>query len=240
MAEIYISASSIMHLNQGTDEALVSRNTGREVSLRTFYEAVKEWVFSGNPAIHPLVSEVEDALSKASLLSGGTLRVCRGRTFATNDPKRLIHSEYAPNLISPRANRYNRSGTAAWYLAETDDAIIRELTHHKAVGDLHIMEFALDLDDLKIADFVTSDPKSLLAAVFEHAEYCNVDGRGVNSYEFSQIVGAMVSARFDGMQVPGVRGTTGAHYSNVVLFRRLDEWERWKASGASPRFVTTI
>ena len=73
----------------------------------------------------------------------------------------------------------------------------------------------------------------LVARGMDNAESCNVLGRpGPNDYSYSQLVADLVrGAGFDGMLVPGVRGTGGA-YRNLVIFepRCWRDWSR-KAEG---------
>jgi len=59
--------------------------------------------------------------------------------------------------------------------------------------------------------------------VFAKAEDCKTP-EGSESYAFSQLVGELVSEQFDGMRIPGVRGTSGSRHSNVVVFRPHEEW----------------
>lgn len=101
-------------------------------------------------------------------------------------------------------------------------------------GTPYIVQFDLPIPGLRIADFRDWPSDHLVTAVFGRAEGCKVAGRGPDSYEFSQMVGELVSAHFDGMILPGVRGAPGAHYSNVVLFCNLDSWGTWTV-GCKPR-----
>ena len=57
-----------------------------------------------------------------------------------------------------------------------------------------------------------------------------------DDYEFSQFVAQVVSRRFEGMIVPGVRGDKSFRYNNVVIFEP-GNWKRWLGPRPNPYFI---
>jgi len=98
-------------------------------------------------------------------------------------------------------------------------------------GDLFVQEYLVPPDTLTILDVTPGRGNSpdFLDSVFDIAESACVDGRpGPDDYEFSRLVADIVEkAGFDGFRVPGVRGTRGRWYSNIVISRPGDTWREW-------------
>jgi hypothetical protein len=83
----------------------------------------------------------------------------------------------------------------------------------------------------------------MTSQVFSIAEDCSVQGRGPDSYIFSQTVAEIVrEAGFDGMVIPGTRGASGERYSNVVIFDPLQDerWRSWVKDGEQPYVLNSI
>jgi hypothetical protein len=99
-------------------------------------------------------------------------------------------------------------------------------------GVLYVQRYRLPVSELSIADF-TNPPENFVAAVFSKAERVNSDGRSPGDI-FSEVVAELVSAHFDGMRIPGVRGARPVLYSNVVIFRPYPDWPKWLEPGSSP------
>ena len=104
-----------------------------------------------------------------------------------------------------------------------------------------MVEVEIPLKELKIANFTGLPEDHFVNSVFSYAEKCNLPERNSDNYTFSQAVGSIVRGKYDGMIVPGVRGKPGAHYCNVVLFKKLDEWQTWVSNSIPPyRYIDNI
>ena len=91
--------------------------------------------------------------------------------------------------------------------------------------------------DLRLGDLAASDLTEFVKAVFDVAENSAVEGRvGPTTLLFTQVVARIVrEAGFDGMVVPGVRGTTDFKYRNVVVFDATNRWAEWSGRDAGFR-----
>jgi hypothetical protein len=75
------------------------------------------------------------------------------------------------------------------------------------------------------------DPASVIASACWFAELAAE--KGDPTFAFSQFVAALVSDGFDGMRVPGVRGTDAVRYTNVVMFSH-ERWLEWIDTSTGP------
>ena len=126
-----------------------------------------------------------------------------------------------------REGRYNLTGKPALYLACCENGVQREQEHWNVDGTPYIQRYQLPAS-LKIGDFrECQDP--FLTTVFTVAENCNVAERaGHASYTYSQTIAEIVAGRFEGMLLPGCRGSHENWYCNVVIFYPYhSEWKRW-------------
>ncbi len=161
----------------------------------------------------------------------------RGRDIQESEQRPPTVEQMGPLPLNciPREGRYHRKGKRVLYLADSEDGVRREMEVWHTKGTPYVIRIEVPLTSLRIVDFSNWPTDHLITAVFARAETCNVGQRGPTNYIFSQAVGELVSERFDGMRIPGVRGTPGAHYKNIVLFRRLEDWSNW-ANPANPAY----
>jgi hypothetical protein len=116
-------------------------------------------------------------------------------------------------------------------LCDSVDGVLREIENDGQAT--WIQEFAVNQAYLRVVDTRLSADLAFTNQVFWFAESC--DSHVANGKPtFSQLIAQLVSELFDGMLVRGVRGTPGAHYSNIVVFRPLDAWRKLLVSGSSP------
>jgi hypothetical protein len=130
--------------------------------------------------------------------------------------------------------RYNSPGEHVLYLSDSEDGVIREFRAQRMKGVPYIQRYRLPADQLHIADLTKIPPDHFVSQVFSKAEECNVEGRGLPGYNFSQMIAGLVNTNFDGMRVPGVHGIPGERYSNVVIFRPFPDWPNWLEPGFTP------
>jgi hypothetical protein len=127
--------------------------------------------------------------------------------------------------------RYNRSGEVVLYLCESDAGLARESI--AGDGPLWSQPFILPTYKLAIADFSSLGADDFASKVFWFAELAGNEGVAQH-LRFSQLVASLVGQRFDGMRIPGVRGSDDVRYSNVVVFRAESSWPDWLESGCQP------
>jgi hypothetical protein len=128
-----------------------------------------------------------------------------------------------PPPSMPEGGRYNRPGSTVLYLCDCADGIRRELES----DDIFVQQYEVPVASLRIADLCERVPGNIGAA-FDFAESSNVPGRtGRADYEFSQFLAELVrTAGFNGMAIPGVRGSDSLHYRNIVIFE-FENWRTW-------------
>lgn len=130
--------------------------------------------------------------------------------------------------------RYHRPGEHVLYLSDSEDGVIREFCAQGATGVPYIQRYRLPTKQLHVADLTKIPPDHFVSQVFSKAEECNVEGRGLPDYNFSQTIAELVATNFDGMRVPGVRGVTSERYSNIIIFRPFPDWPNWLEPGSTP------
>jgi len=211
-------------------------HTGREVRGNAGYALAAEWAKLETRAEllnHPACEEFRRLVSSAPRLSDTALVFFRGRSV-TSEPPRVDQMGPPPLGCDPSGGRYNRPGERVLYLSDSEEGLLREFSAWHIEGAPYVQRYRLPLDRLRIADFTIIPNDHFVAAVFSKAEECNVDGRGPNSYIFSQLVAELVMAHFDGMRMPGVRGKRGSWYSNVVVFQPYPNWRDWLEQETTP------
>ena len=163
---------------------------------------------------------------------------------------RLAYADVLDDLGHTAAATFLRAHCAVyqlpvWHQDRRADTVRAPLEAAMAAGEVfpggkvYIDPSTLDLKTgapcvLRIADLTDIPADHFVAAVFSQAESCKVAGRGPDSYLFSQVVAEIVSTRFDGMRIPGVRGESDFHYSNVVVFSPHPAWPTWLVPGSDP------
>jgi len=114
------------------------------------------------------------------------------------------------------------------YLATSASGVVRELCSELPPVDLYCQNYRLPLGVLRVVDFSSPDLENFVHIAFDYAEY-GLGSGGINDreYGFSQVLAEIVEAAgYEGMIVPGVRGTPDDRYCNVVLFS-AESWKEW-------------
>lgn len=215
-------------------------HTGREVTGASAVSYARQWARLADRESmlgHPAADKFQQYLDSAKCLDCHRITLYRGQGIDEPEsvPPSVERMGPLPSHLFPREGRYHRAGKRALYLTSSEDGSRREMAAWHTGGLPYFIRIDLPLTSLRIADFTDWPSDHFVTAVFEQAELCCLRERGgPEDYTFSQVIGELVSTHFDGMMVPGVRGEPGAHYSNVVLFQRLEEWSKWIATGSGP------
>lgn len=204
-------------------------HTGRNVHIDDGYAMAKRWAECGNLLtlhLHPGHCRFRSEASAAPRILGDYLNVVRGRGQRTSQQIVGWEEMGPPKPSETRANRYNRAKRPVLYLCDSQAGVQAELATE---GSLCIQGYRLPLDQLSIADLANSQLSSFTRAVMDFAEAWDVSGRQWPALPaFSRNVAAIVQAAgFDGMRVPGVRGTSDYHYCNIVMFYPHQKWREW-------------
>lgn len=188
---------------------------------------VKEWVRAGELS-HPGADRFRLLISGLRAESP-ELFLYRGR-FKSEDmlPTPSARHFGPPQKEKTKAGRYNKHGQPVLYLATSENGVLRELCLGQPASDLYCQKFRLPPGKLQLADFSNHELANFVHIAFDYAEY-GLGSGGVNDreYGFSQVLGEIVEAAgYEGMIVPGVRGTRDSRYLNIVLFS-TESWEEW-------------
>jgi hypothetical protein len=134
------------------------------------------------------------------------------------------------------AGRYNEAGRPALYLTDRPEAAALEA---RGDGHLFVQLFIVPAKELQILDAVPVERPGFVDSVFDAAEECGLDGRsGPSDLSFPRLVARLArQAGYDGMRVPGVRGSIELRYTNLVVFDPMPHWERWATGDAGFRAV---
>jgi hypothetical protein len=232
---IAVTCRAVGHLDASVILDATEGHTGRKVRVNDDYALATEWATLGNRddlLAHPACRKFASLILSAPRLLDPSLVFFRGCDISDGLPT-AEEMGPPPQDRRPAAGRYNRDGQPVLYLCDSEEGVRREWCTRHVTGVLYVQRYRLPLSELSIADF-TNPPENFVAAVFSKAERLNLDGRGKESYDFSQVVAELVSAHFDGMRIPGVRGARPVLYSNVVLFRPYPDWPKWLEPGSSP------
>lgn len=121
----------------------------------------------------------------------------------------------------PGAGRYNRSGQAALYLGTDRHGVIAEMARFTRPGTHCFYARYSPIEALKMVDLSDPSAHPALHHAFDRAERLDVQ------YEPAQRIADVIrELRIDGIIVPGVRGSTDHHYTNIVVFNCHD-WAAW-------------
>jgi hypothetical protein len=217
--------------------------TGRHVSFlsrdeKRFDVLAADWFAADSERgflDHPARREFEDALRTAPKLNGVLLGY-RGRVFACTQVTDPYEFGPPPAPCSTHG-RYNRAGRPALYLATTVSGVVAELDRHQSDGSsLFCQRFSLDSRGLNIADLSRNDCSQTLAITFDYSEL----EREPTSYFKSQVLADSVErGGFDGMLVPGVRGSNENRYYNIVILGPGVRWAEWLDLEWVPQRIAT-
>ena len=193
--------------------------TGRRVIADELYGRVCSWAANPTSSDPELEKEFLSRLSGVPTITGDYLKGFRGRYgLGPNQPHPIDFGP--PPFDALKVNRYNKEGQQVLYLCDSLQGVARELAREEPVW---AQEYSLPID-LRIADFRVSDDSDLLSKVFWVTENAEEEENGY-PYRFGQHIAVLVSQRFDGMVVPGVRGSETERYFNIVMLRKVCEWK---------------
>jgi hypothetical protein len=204
--------------------------TGRHIVADRLHSLVQAWAFGeGSASVGEIEAAVAQDLRNAPLIGGNEVTCYRGRLFADGYfPTRADMGPPPENNTS--RGRYNCGESRALYLCEVAEAVSREVSSGEE--RLWIQQYVLPTNDLKLLDLRLSSGTELLNHTMWFAE--NAGDHGAATHDFSNQVSALVRGMCDGFIASGVRGEEGFRYCNIVVLRRLHEWESWMAPGVGP------
>jgi hypothetical protein len=165
-----------------------------------------------------------ESLAKASLLSGDHT-LFRGR-FMNVKPRSQYDFGPLPTS-SALPGRYNRKGEAVLYLCTSCEGVSAEKGAPPEGEALWVQEYRLPLEQQNIVDASHLPADSFAATVFWVAESQRDRNLEDGKLRLSHTVAELVTAEYDGMYVPGVRGDRKLSYSNLVVFRPATHWRDW-------------
>jgi RES domain-containing protein len=211
-------------------------HTNRPIQVTADYYTAEKWASRRRWQLRWLAPawRVRRALRTVNPAVGPELICFRGRK---ENPSIASWLDVGPPTTDAAADgRYNRQHTPALYLADSVEGVRLECSAPR----LCVQEFRIDQRGLKLADLSSPLVPNVLAAAFDMAESSCVPRRaGRPDYAFSQLLATFVQkAGFDGMVVPGVRGTTSQRYRNIVVFRCAD-WRSWCCTSGFRRIEPT-
>jgi hypothetical protein len=225
--------SEVINCTDKTIWDLKFSNSGRSVSGNEGYALASEWAGLMNRdkiLVHPAADEFRLLIPEAPCVSDYSLVCYRGRSITGKQP--CAHQMGPPEKTN--GGRYNPPGQSVLYLSDSEEGVLREFQAWKQEGTPYIQRYTLPFDKLRIADFTKIPSDHFVCAVFSFAEECEVEGRSLKSYLFSQTIAELIADYFDGMRVPGVRGEPGIWYSNIVIFRPFPGWLYWIDPNVAP------
>jgi hypothetical protein len=205
--------------------------TGREIIANEVCNEVNAWANSEDSRGNAMCDRVIEALCKCPLVVDSDLRFFRGRKppFRPNIVNPSRQDMGPPPSYKAPEGRYNGLRESVLYLCTVSAAVVRELPDAPVIW---IQEFQVPVQSMRIADLrqnvLGADP--LLNATMWQAELAGTEGAA--PLFFSQLVASLVSLHFDGMLVPGVRGDDTMQYSNLVVFRPVEDWQKWLGPNA--------
>ena len=211
---------------------LIFGPTGRRVRGDRHHEAVRNWIRCTDDTslrAHAGCEQFVQELRRVQIIRA-PLTCYRGRPHA---------GEMGPPTDAQAgAGRYNRDGVGVLYMSDLEVGVQRELRARPSSGPfgvqrfIWVQRFIITPQARGIADLTMVDPASVIASTCWFAELAAPDGEP--TFAFSQFVAALVSDGFDGMRVPGVRGTDAVRYTNVVMFSPAERWRDWIDTSTGP------
>jgi len=205
--------------------------TGRSIDVEGGYAEAKKWLenYEASQEKNPELEQklLENLVPVAGAIYNETL--FRGLFFITS-PK-SAEDFGPPPLHLAKRGRYNREGVQVLYLCSSAKGVMRELGMPLAGQKLWIQRFRL-LPHMQLADARELPMDSLAAAVFWLIE--SGRDRASQPPHLGERVGQILSVKYDGLIVPGVRGEPNELYHNVVIFHPRDRWIELLDSNAYP------
>jgi hypothetical protein len=196
--------------------------SGRSVDVETGYFEACRWIAeyqSDRKRQADLETRFLDSIAGYSAVPVDR-PVWRGRTFK-EAPASWEDFGPPPPSKAP-LGRYNARGTPVLYLADSVEGVEVEVPERDA-RRRWVQRFRLP-PDLMILDARGLPHDSFSAGVFwameSHRAAFPDSWLGVRIAE-------LLRERFDGLWVPGVRGTDERRYGNVVVFAPGENWKSW-------------
>lgn len=218
-------------------------NTGRSLKLEKDYDAVDIWsklTAESDILSNPLAKEFCDQIVGSKLETTEPLVGFRMRRPPKNGMFPSVEFMGPPTKVEYfRDARYSNRTHPALYLSDSEQGCWQEMQNACDSLVPYIIKAHIQIDDLDIADFrVAKNWSELVSSVFLRAEECDIPERGgvKGDYNFSQAIANLVSKKFDGMIVPGVRSIDSQPYNNIVLFKHLHRWSNWAIKSSIKQF----
>lgn len=207
--------------------------TGRSITANQDHALADSWAkcdsteaFRGHDAFSRFKAEV----AELKRVTGAILQCFRGRNLPLEDiPSSLQMGPPPSGHAGP--GRYNVAGRPVLYLCDSVEGVLREVEDDGRAT--WIQQFSVNPTDLNLIDTRLSTDSAFANQVFWFAESSDTRIAG-GKPTFSQFVAQFMAELCDGMLVRGVRGEKGLHYSNIVLFRPMDNWQTWLLKGSEP------
>ena len=203
--------------------------TGRLIHADENFGRLQTWAECPGPEAlgsATFFAEVQQSIEQARPVADPVVRVLRGRLPPLSSTTPTSDEMGPPPLpAAATAGRYNAGGQAVLYCATSEEGVRRELRDRG--NELWGQQFAIPTSHVRIADFrVSAHPeRHLLNNLFWFTELAGADG--YPAQVFSQYVAGMVATRFQAMLVPGVRGSVGERYENLIVFEPVTRWRDW-------------
>jgi hypothetical protein len=177
---------------------------------------------------HLAASKFCSLIHNNPIIKDRCLVLSRGRNIATEMAPTVKPKGFGPPEET-KPGRYSIASNPVLYLSTSEQGVFYELKSYQKPGQtLFCQKYNLPTNELKIADFSPNNIDNFIQLVFYYAERGLRNGTiDKGDYVFSQVVAELVKkSGFDGMVIPGVRGTVNHRYSNIVIFDPSD-WEKW-------------
>lgn len=145
----------------------------------------------------------------------------RGRRFDKKDFYNKL--EFGPPPLKyAKSNRYSTEFEPALYLSDSTYGVHAELKESIDTEPfLFCQKYHINSSAIDIVDLSSRTLSPLVSQAFDKSEL-NIDQ---GSYWKSHIIAELVKqAGFNGMIVPGVRGTQNNHYRNIIIFCPEEKW----------------
>lgn len=202
-------------------------NTGRETrsltALDQLDEVLTERWFQCSHAEFEAAGEAEILVEqiKQAPLVRREFDAFRGRVLAEDETWTSMDFGPPPAHLAT-SQRYSRERQPALYLSDSPVGVQAEVAMRNSPSSpgevLFIQRFKIDGAQLRIADLSDSRLPAFVHFAFERSEQ-------TDDYLRSQIIADIVrAAGFDGMLVPGVRGSSVGNYKNAVVFNPEPIW----------------
>ena len=208
--------------------------TGRFITADSDYALIRDWAERPDQDLqqrHEARARFAAHLSQVPGFAGASLRCCRGSKRFASAHVPTSDEMGPPPRGAASEGRYNKPGESVLYLCESKASVAREPI--AGDGPLWIQWFILPTNRLVIADFSSLRADDFASKVFWFAELAGNAGVAHRS-GFSRLVASLVGQMFDGMRIPGVRGSHDVCYSNIVVFRAELRWRDWLEIGSQP------